>query len=265
MAGSNVDGTSAEQAAATAKGAGRSGEGRARLAGEAGAARSSEASGAERAVKRSCIDCPVAACGKHTDNHPSFCDTAGLSDAERGAMRDAYRGEELAIERAALDTAARVGREALCRLEETMAFCHSMGYRKIGIANCGALQAEAVTTAKILRIHGYEVFGVSCKFGELEGSDFFDEPCGVSPTSRACNPLVQVARLNEWGSDFNLIVGLCVGHDALFARHSDAPVSTLVAKDRTLGNNPVAALNTCCYPAHIWSRLLKENETLSAR
>ena len=40
----------------------------------------------------------------------------------------------------------------------------------------------------------------------------------------------------------NIIVGLCVGHDMLFARHSEAPVTTLVVKDRVTGHNPVAAL-----------------------
>jgi uncharacterized metal-binding protein len=39
-------------------------------------------------------------------------------------------------------------------------------------------------------------------------------------------------------------MGLCVGHDSLFSRHSEAPVTTLVVKDRVLGHNPVAALYT---------------------
>lgn len=39
-------------------------------------------------------------------------------------------------------------------------------------------------------------------------------------------------------------MGLCVGHDCLFNRHSAAPVTTLVAKDRVLANNPAGALYT---------------------
>ena len=40
----------------------------------------------------------------------------------------------------------------------------------------------------------------------------------------------------------NIIVGLCVGHDMLFNKHSTAPVTTLVVKDRVTGHNPVAVL-----------------------
>ncbi len=33
-----------------------------------------------------------------------------------------------------------------------------------------------------------------------------------------------------------------MGHDILFSRYSNAPVSTLIVKDRITGNNPAAAL-----------------------
>ena len=33
-----------------------------------------------------------------------------------------------------------------------------------------------------------------------------------------------------------------MGHDSLFYRHCEAPVTTLVAKDRVTGHNPVAAI-----------------------
>jgi uncharacterized metal-binding protein len=51
------------------------------------------------------------------------------------------------------------------------------------------------------------------------------------------------------------VVGLCVGHDSLFFRHSVAPVTVLVAKDRVTGHNPVAAL----YTSHSYYRRLREN------
>jgi uncharacterized metal-binding protein len=54
--------------------------------------------------------------------------------------------------------------------------------------------------------------------------------------------VAQARILNEVGTDLNVIVGLCVGHDILFTRHSTAPVTTLVVKDRVTGHNPAAAL-----------------------
>ena len=42
----------------------------------------------------------------------------------------------------------------------------------------------------------------------------------------------------------NIVVGLCVGHDSVFYKHSDAIVTTIVTKDRVTGHNPVAPLYT---------------------
>ena len=57
-----------------------------------------------------------------------------------------------------------------------------------------------------------------------------------------CNPAGQAQLLNDAGTQLNVICGLCVGHDAIFAKLSDAPVTTLIAKDRVLAHNPAAAI-----------------------
>ena len=44
------------------------------------------------------------------------------------------------------------------------------------------------------------------------------------------------------GTDLNIEIGLCVGHDSLFYRYSEAPVTTLIAKDWALNHNPIRAL-----------------------
>jgi uncharacterized metal-binding protein len=59
-----------------------------------------------------------------------------------------------------------------------------------------------------------------------------------------CNPILQAELLNRKKTQLNVIVGLCVGHDTLFIKHSEAPVTTLITKDRVLGHNPAAALYT---------------------
>ena len=57
-----------------------------------------------------------------------------------------------------------------------------------------------------------------------------------------CNPAGQADLLNRAGTDLNIICGLCVGHDAVFTARSEAPVTTLIAKDRVLAHNPAAAV-----------------------
>lgn len=50
--------------------------------------------------------------------------------------------------------------------------------------------------------------------------------------------------LNAKHTDMNIVMGLCVGHDSLFYKYSEALTTTLVVKDRVTGHNPVAALYT---------------------
>ncbi len=40
----------------------------------------------------------------------------------------------------------------------------------------------------------------------------------------------------------NIAVGLCVGHDMLFNKYSEAPVTTIIVKDRVNSHNPIKAL-----------------------
>ena len=131
------------------------------------------------------------------------------------------------------------------RVEETIEFAQRMGYRKLGVAFCGGLFTEGRTLVNILEKHGFEVVSVCCKVGAVP-KEFLglaeNEKVRVGRYESMCNPITQAEILNEAGTDFNILVGLCVGHDSLFLRNSKALTTVLVAKDRVLGHNPVAAL-----------------------
>ena len=131
------------------------------------------------------------------------------------------------------------------RVEDTVALAKLMGYRKIGIATCIGLLEESKRLGDILTAQGLEPFSVCCKSGSIDKLQLgLQEHEKVRPNTfePACNPIAQAELLNQVGTDMNLIVGLCVGHDMLFAKYSKAPVSTLVVKDRVTGHNPVAVL-----------------------
>jgi len=49
-----------------------------------------------------------------------------------------------------------------------------------------------------------------------------------------CNPIGQAFFLNKAKTDLNIILGLCVGHDALFIKYSEVPVTVLAVKDRRI-------------------------------
>jgi len=69
-----------------------------------------------------------------------------------------------------------------------------------------------------------------------------------------CNPILQAEILNNEETELNVVIGLCVGHDSLFYKYSNALTTTLITKDRVLAHNPVGALyQTDTY----YSKLLK--------
>lgn len=125
-----------------------------------------------------------------------------------------------------------------------MAFAEKLGAKKLGIAACVGLLRESRILASILRKHGFEVFGAACKVGTVPKTEVGipEECCKIG--INMCNPILQAELLNDAGTDLNIIMGLCVGHDSLFIKYSDALVTSGVTKDRVLGHNPAAALYT---------------------
>lgn len=131
------------------------------------------------------------------------------------------------------------------RVEDTIAFAKLMGYKKIGIATCIGLLDETNRLVKILKAQGFSPVSVCCKAGSIDKLELgLQESIKVRPNTfePACNPVAQAKLLNLSQTDMNIIVGLCVGHDMLFSKYSEAPVTTLVVKDRVTGHNPVSTL-----------------------
>jgi uncharacterized metal-binding protein len=132
------------------------------------------------------------------------------------------------------------------RIQETIEFANKMGYKRLGIAFCGGLRNEAKIISEILKAQGFEVASVICMVGRTPKKEFLglDEEQKVSPGSfeSMCSPITQAMVLNAVQTEFNILVGLCVGHDSLFMRYSDAFCTVLVVKDRVTGHNPLAAI-----------------------
>ena len=165
---------------------------------------------------------------------------------------------------AATDVSSEDERQ-LCRLAELVYFCLEMGYRRIGIAYCIDLQEPAEILASVLD-RSFETVAVCCKIGgaprgESGGrAETASETAEVSPIS--CNPLAQARVLNQAETDLNVIVGLCMGSDCLFAQESEAPVTTLFVKDRSLANNPIGAVYSEYYLRESVTTSTSPQETL---
>jgi uncharacterized metal-binding protein len=183
--------------------------------------------------------CPT--CSSSEVISASFAEYAGDSEDARLA-RMAARVEGLCYQKSPGSTAVTA---RWTRVEDTVALAKLMGWRKIGIATCIGLLAETEQLCAILTAQGLEPLSVCCKAGSIDKVSLgIAEEDKVRPGTfePACNPIAQAELCNKAGTHMNIIVGLCVGHDMLFAKHSTAPTTTLICKDRVLGHNPVAAL-----------------------
>ncbi|HHV65720.1 MAG TPA: DUF1847 domain-containing protein [Peptococcaceae bacterium] len=131
------------------------------------------------------------------------------------------------------------------RLEEIMDFANKCAYKKLGLAFCVGLAKEANVFCKILTHNGFEVHSIACKNGSIP-KEFLEinENQKVHPGTYEpmCNPIGQAVFLNESQTELNIILGLCVGHDSLFIKYSNAPVTVFSVKDRVLAHNPLGAL-----------------------
>ena len=122
-----------------------------------------------------------------------------------------------------------------------------MGYTRLGIAFCAGLISEARTVAHIFESQGFEVVSAICKVGSIPKEEIGvqeDEKIRIGEYEAICNPILQANVLNEARTEFNIVLGLCVGHDSLFFKYAEAPTTVLAAKDRVSGHNPLAAIYT---------------------
>ena len=129
------------------------------------------------------------------------------------------------------------------RIVETCEFALKMGYKKLGLAFCLGLSKEAKTVGEIIKGYGFEVVSVCCKAGNTS-KDIIgitdDEKIFKGTDEAMCNPIFQAKALNYEKTDFNILLGLCVGHDTLFFKFTDIPTTVLAVKDRVTGHNPLA-------------------------
>ena len=137
------------------------------------------------------------------------------------------------------------------RLKDTIEYAKGMGFKKIGLAFCIGLLEEAGKVGEILKKYRFKVVSVCCKTGGVKKKTVGvpEDFIGLSKTGYpigniTCNPVAQALILNKAKTDLNLIIGLCVGHDATFTKLSNASVSTLIAKDRSMPHNPAGVLFT---------------------
>jgi uncharacterized metal-binding protein len=213
------------------------------------------------AATPACADCPfktadrfcLALDGKHPENCPSANQTGvvrqALKEYKKPQIRDFAR-------EASVQEGAGYGdreKEPACvrpikpRIVEIAEFARRMNYTRLGLIFCAGLAREGKIVAEFYRSKGFEVASVLCKVGQVskETIGILDEQ-KIAPGRHEtmCNPIAQAMLMNKADTHFNILLGLCVGHDSMVFKYSAAPCTVLAAKDRVFGHNPLAAVYT---------------------
>ena len=164
---------------------------------------------------------------------PEICEFARQAAIQEG---EGYDNRELGYERV---------RTCKSRIEEIIGFAQKMGYKRLGMAFCIGLRNEARIVEKIFVENDFNMVSAVCKAGRISKDQIgvrADQQVDPATVETMCNPILQALILNQEKTDFNVLLGLCVGHDSLFFKYAEAPCTVLAVKDRLLGHNPLAAV-----------------------
>lgn len=209
-----------------------------------------------------CAVCPYdwaeRLCRREDGKAPKNCPTARHQQLVKQSVDEVQSGTMSKFARAAsLQEAEGYGdkdrgyakvRPIKPRILEIIEFAEKMDYERVALVFCVGLRKEAAVVHKIFEKHGLDVISVACKVGRVPKEVMgITEDQKISPGSfeSMCNPILQAALANHYKSKFNILLGLCVGHDSLFFKHAEAPTTVLAVKDRLLGHNPLAAIYQC--------------------
>lgn len=146
-------------------------------------------------ICHSCTDCGVLNCARRSGSYPEFCPTAALTEEEINEVTDLYiknrTNHKIAVASAEVE-GGFYGKYT--RVEEIIEFARKIGVKKIGIATCVGLIEESRIFARILKLNGFEVYGIGCKVGSVDKTDIgIDEKYTCVTGKVMCNSYFEVA------------------------------------------------------------------------
>ena len=206
-----------------------------------------------------CGKCPIKVgdrlCQTEDGKSPAFCPTENYPEVVQKVLEEFKKPEILEFARQASIqegegyTDKELGyaqtKPVKPRLVEIIEFAKKMKYKKLGLVFCMGLRSEAKVVEKILSTNSFEVISAVCKYGREPKETIGvrdDQKIKVGSFESMCNPIGQAFLMNEENTEFNIMMGLCVGHDSLFLKYSEAPCTVFAVKDRLLGHNPLAVV-----------------------
>jgi len=208
----------------------------------------------------SCAQCSIELakriCRQEQGVGPKNCPTTRYQDLVSAAMHELKNNPEVLefSRQASIQESEGYGQKELGyahlraekpRIQEIIEFARKMNYQRICLAFCVGLRKEAQIVSQILTDNGFDVISVVCKAGGVSKAELAllkEQQIDPASFETMCNPILQALAANHHQSEFNVLLGLCVGHDSLFFKYADAYTTVLAVKDRLLAHNPLAAI-----------------------
>lgn len=199
------------------------------------------------------IDTGSRACMTRNGRGPDGCPTVNKKEVIEASLAE-YEKNEMFAKQASIQEGEGYGDKDLGyahvrpikpRVIEVIEFAKKMNYRRLGLVFCIGLRKEAKIVEKIFSSAGFEMVSALCKIGCVPKEEIGiqdHEKIRKGAFESMCNPIAQAYVLKDEKTEFNIMMGLCVGHDSLFLKYSEAPCTVLAVKDRLLGHNPLAAI-----------------------
>jgi uncharacterized metal-binding protein len=196
-------------------------------------------------------------CQEETGKAPPYCPTVRKANVIEKALEELKKSGVLEFARQASiqegegyadrEIGFAQAKPLKPRILEIVEFAGKMNYQKLGFVFCVGLRKEAAAVEEFLVSHGFDVVSSVCKLGRVPKEAIGvrdDQKVRIGGFESMCNPIAQALLLNDEKTEFNIMLGLCVGHDSLFMKYAEAPCTVLAVKDRLLGHNPLAAVYT---------------------
>lgn len=189
-----------------------------------------------------CHQCKTNAClDRYPQGIPDYCQVRKYPGMVEWSRQEYSEPETARLHLAAAKVLKR-GAYDWTRVQQCIEFARELGVNKVGLAVCVGLIREGREFARFLDRAGFQVVSAACMIGGLAAEDTGVPEEWVTPLGISCNPIAQAEVMNREETGLNFIYGLCVGHDTIFIKRSNAPVTYVVTKDNVTGNNPSAVL-----------------------
>ena len=206
-----------------------------------------------------CDVCNEAPCLQaYPDGIPAYCPATKYGNLLEKAKKE-YLKPDIRKLFVASRKITRIGYCKWPRIKEAIEYAKELGLKKIGLAACVGTLREAKQIAELFKGAGFDVIVIGCHIGGVHEKEHGVPEEYWSRYATTCNPIAQAQIMNDEGTELNFTVGLCIGHDALFNKYSNAPVTALVVKDRVTAHNPAAILFCGYFRGPLWQEYCQKD------